>query len=329
MAALAIDGFVASRSVEWAELDSICARIEGGSPLDPATVLRLGQLYREAVADLAVARRRFAGAPLVARLEELVSTARDVVYDAPRRASLLPLLRFATRGWWRLLALSWRWTLGAAGVFIGLTVVVATWAAEDPLEAGRTLPVALRRIPLTPHDTIRQAVGLPRGVPQLDNSWTALAALVLAIFAIAGGLLAGVGTVVVLGLGALQLGVPIGLALHAGESSTILRLIAANGALLAIIVALAGGQGLRVGATVIGRRGAPQQAGSSGVADAGQQAALVLAGSLPFLAAAAGLQALAGTSPGVGPVVPLGLLAITALIAGTVLLGVPPDRHHP
>ena len=59
-------------------------------------------LYRAAAADLAFARRRFPGDPLIARLEALVLRARATVYArSGRRASLW---RFFTRGYWRRLA---------------------------------------------------------------------------------------------------------------------------------------------------------------------------------------------------------------------------------
>ena len=72
-------------------------------------------LYRAAAADLAFARRRFPGEPLVARLEALVLRARATVYArAGRRASLVA---FFTRGYWRRLAErpgAGRWSRGAA-----------------------------------------------------------------------------------------------------------------------------------------------------------------------------------------------------------------------
>jgi uncharacterized membrane protein SpoIIM required for sporulation len=155
-------------------------------------------------------------------------------------------------------------------------------------------------------------------VPELAASWTALAALVVAVLAIAGGVLAGVGTVAVLGVCGLQLGVPIGLAVAIGQGARIGTLIAANGALLVLMVALAGGQGLRIGRAVLDNRDA---------AAAGEQAALMLLGCLPLAAVAAGLQSLAGASAGAGPVAPLGVLALVAVFAGVIALGGARDRR--
>ncbi len=60
---------------------------------------RLGALYRATTADLALARRRFAGDPTVARLEALVTRARPLVYDRARRGG--SVAEFATTGYWR------------------------------------------------------------------------------------------------------------------------------------------------------------------------------------------------------------------------------------
>src|SRR3954467_4664137 len=95
--------FVADRSGAWTELEQ-ALRYAGDRPerLGSGGVRRLGELYRAAVADLAYARRAFAGDPLVARLERLVLRARACVYGrVGKRASLW---HFVSRGYWQRLA---------------------------------------------------------------------------------------------------------------------------------------------------------------------------------------------------------------------------------
>jgi len=75
-----LEAFLRDRSPDWEELSGLLDRA-GHRPqrLGAEGVLRLGALYRASVADLAVARRRFAGDPLVERLERLVLRARQIV----------------------------------------------------------------------------------------------------------------------------------------------------------------------------------------------------------------------------------------------------------
>jgi hypothetical protein len=100
---LSPERFAAERGPAWEELEAALRRA-GDRPerLGRDGVRRLGTLYRAAAADLAFARRRFPGDPLVGRLEALVLRARATVYArSGRRASLVA---FFTRGYWRRLA---------------------------------------------------------------------------------------------------------------------------------------------------------------------------------------------------------------------------------
>jgi uncharacterized RDD family membrane protein YckC len=79
--------FEADRGAAWSELDAALKQC-GDRPerLGASGVRRLGELYRSAAADLAFARRRYPGDPLVARLEALVLRARAAVYARSGRS---------------------------------------------------------------------------------------------------------------------------------------------------------------------------------------------------------------------------------------------------
>ena len=91
--------------------------------LGPARVLRLGELYRAAAADLATARRRYPRDPAIARLEALVGRARHLVYDA--RGRRVSFWRFVTRDYWRLVAEQPRLLLLAAVLLGGASALGA------------------------------------------------------------------------------------------------------------------------------------------------------------------------------------------------------------
>src|SRR4051812_38416504 len=95
-----VDRFTREREAGWNELEQLVSAAKTRPErLGAESVRRMGALYRQAAADLALARRRFRGETVVGRLEALVGRARNLVYDAdPRRESLVEF--FAT-GYWR------------------------------------------------------------------------------------------------------------------------------------------------------------------------------------------------------------------------------------
>ena len=84
--AVNLEAFVRSRQGAWTELDGLLRRARGRPErLGPDGVLRLGELYRGAVADLARGRRSSPTDPAVRALEELVNRARATIYVVPPR----------------------------------------------------------------------------------------------------------------------------------------------------------------------------------------------------------------------------------------------------
>ena len=136
---LSPERFAAERAAAWEELEA-ALRQAGDRPekLGRDGVRRLGALYRAAAADLAFARRRFPGEPLVGRLEALVLRARATVYArAGRRASLVA---FFTRGYWRRLAERPLLVLAAWLLLAGPALAGGAWGAADPPPAAGLIP---------------------------------------------------------------------------------------------------------------------------------------------------------------------------------------------
>ena len=104
--------------------------------LEPAAVLELGALYRQAAADLAFARRRFPGDPVVLRLEDLVVRGRGAVYGHARRGGRVR--DFVARGYWRRLAERPVPLLAAWALLLVPAVAAGLWALSD---AGAALAV--------------------------------------------------------------------------------------------------------------------------------------------------------------------------------------------
>jgi len=295
--------FEAERGTGWRRLEA-ALRGAGARPerLGPDGVLELGALYRRAAADLAYARRRFPGDPVVARLEGLVVRARGVVYgQAPRRGSLWG---FLSRGYWQrlaerpaALAVSWLLLLVPA-------LAAALWAAGDPGAALGIVPSELQAAANPPPEgrDYAPAEGAAFSTQVLVNN------IRVTLTAFAGGILFGVGTVFALVFNGLVLGVVAGLAFDAGNGPAFLRLVSAHGPLELSCIVVGGAAGLRVGWALISP--GPRRRGRALVQEARLAVELAL-GTAPWLV-------VCGFAEGflTGPDLPLGVqLAIGVALA--------------
>jgi uncharacterized membrane protein SpoIIM required for sporulation len=241
-----LDAFLAERGPEWDNLEAVVKRA-GGRPerLGAQGALELGRGYRAAVADLALARRRYPGDPVVERLERLVLAARQAVYG--RRRGVGTLFGFATRRYWQLVA-ERRGMLALAALATFLPcVLAAVWALHDP---GAALGLVPQQFQAAAHPHIHK---FPFGA-------TTQAALASSIFtnniqvtflAFGGGLLLGAGSLAVLAYNGVILGALGGVTLGAGNFAVFVRYIVPHGILELSCFTVAGAAGLRLGWALI------------------------------------------------------------------------------
>ena len=302
--------FEAERGTGWRRLDD-ALREAGPRPerLGPEGVLELGTLYREAAADLAYARRRFPGDPLVARLEALVVRGRGAVYGQARRRG--SLWRFLSRGYWERLAAR-PWALAASWLLLLVpALAAAVWAARDPGAALGIVPSELQAAANPPSEgrDYSPAEGAAFSTRVLVNN------IGVTLTAFAGGILFGLGTVLALVFNGLVLGVVGGLAVDAGNGPAFLRLVSAHGPLELSCIVVGGAAGLRVGWALISP--GPRRRGRALVQEARLAVELAL-GTAPWLV-------LCGFAEGflTGPDLPLDVqvaigVALAALFWGLV-----------
>jgi uncharacterized membrane protein SpoIIM required for sporulation len=286
--------FEAERGDDWQRLQDALAR-SGGRPerLGPDGVRELGALYRGAAADLAYARRRFPGDPVVARLEGLVVAGRGAVYgQAPRGGALRA---FLSRGYWRRLAerpvlIFVTWLLLLAPAAAG-----ALWAAGDPGAALGLVPGELQAAadpPAEGRDFDAETAAAFSAQVMFNNIQVTLTAF-------AGGILAGAGTVLALLFNGLILGVVAGLAFEAGNGLAFLRLVSSHGPLELSCIVVGGIAGLRLGWAIIAP--GPGRRGPAVVAEARNAVELAL-GTVPWLVLCGVLEGFA-----TGPDLPVGV----------------------
>ena len=295
---------MSQRRARWQELDALVGRAgRRAEALGPDGVRRLGALYRASAADLALARRRFAGDPVVPRLETLVARARPLVYERVRRGGTL--LEFAMTGYWRRVRERPGLLLVSALLLFGPWVLSAVWAVRDPGAASGVVPSEYRSV--TEPRERRTDLGLTTDEQAAFSSEIFTNNIRVTLVAFAGGIAAGLGTAVLLVYQGVLFGAITGLSIWAGNGEAFFELVAAHGVLELSCVVVASAAGLRMGWALVSpghrRRGAA-------LATEARVAVEIVLGTAPWLV-------LAGLVEGF--LTPRGLGLTTAVVLGVAL----------
>jgi uncharacterized membrane protein SpoIIM required for sporulation len=243
-----VDAFVAERSPAWERLETL-VHDAGKRPerLGPDRVRELGLWYRETVADLALARRRYPSDPAVRRLERLVTDARHLVYDSERRRG--GVREFVSHGYWRRIRERPVPLLVAVLFLFAPALLSGVWAWRDPGAASGMVSSQYQRV------TEPRPSNTDLGVSVSDQA--ALASeiftnnITVTMLAFGGGLLLGLGTLLVLVQNGVLLGVVAGLSIGAGNGRPFFSLITAHGVLELSCICIAAAAGLRVGWAIV------------------------------------------------------------------------------
>ena len=243
-----LDRFVAERSPTWLELEALVRDARSRpSRLGADRVRRFGECYRSTAADLALARRRFAGDPVVARLEVLVERSRQGVYSAP--SARAGVLDFFANGYWRRVR-ERKGILAIAFLCLAVPAMLGGfWAWRDPGPASGLAPGQYQSV------TQPRPAGESLGLTVDEETGIASKIFVnnigVTFYAFAGGLLLGLGTLYVLLQNGVLLGVVGGLAIGAGNGRAFFELVTAHGVLELSCIVVSGAAGLRLGWAMI------------------------------------------------------------------------------
>lgn len=244
-----LDRFLREREPEWSELDRLVkdARRGRSERLGPEGVRRMGTLYRSATADLAWARRRVPGDPVVSRLEGLVNRSRLLVYNAePGRGSVKSF--FGTGYWQRVRERPVPLVLAALLLF-GPAALSVMWALQDPGAASGVVPGALRSV--TEERSGSNDLGLSGGESAAFSSMIFTNNIRVTILAFAAGILVCLGTAFVLIFNGVTFGALGGMAFGAGNGERFLALVTPHGVLELSCIVVAAAAGLRMGWAIV------------------------------------------------------------------------------
>ncbi len=237
-----IDRFVEDRRVRWARLAHLVTKAQGRvSRLEAAEVLELGELYRAATSDLAIARRDHPRDAVAERLNDLVAAAHALVYSqAPtsagrlRRAVLYDVPETARA--------TLPFTLVALAVLLLPAVVSYVAGVIWPDVAASALSEETKRA-LAER---RPGTEIPAAMRPIAGPLIVANNVRVAVVAFAGGMTGGVLTIFVLVLNGADLGAVFAVLSGSAGASALLVFILAHGFLEISAIVLASGAGLRI-----------------------------------------------------------------------------------
>jgi uncharacterized membrane protein SpoIIM required for sporulation/uncharacterized RDD family membrane protein YckC len=305
----------------WRDLRSLIVRAGGSGlhALPEADVSRFAALYRETSADLARARTYGGSRELIYTLERLVGAGHNLLYRPPRHG-LRRAGQWVASGFPSLVRRRWRPIVLAAG-FLYVPALLAFAAARmEPGWVREVLPVGM--IARAEEGVQREVEGL--GYVEVEDVFMPVMAsgliannVQVTFIAFAGGVLAGIGTVLVLVLNGVFLGAAAGLFANHGISLYLWTFVLPHGVIELTAIAIAGGAGLWLGSAILlpgrlTRREAMERRG--------REAVSLIAGTTLLLLAAGVIEGFISPSP-LPREIKLLLAALFAAALAAYLLG--------
>lgn len=313
--------WVARRNAAWGEFERETRELadRGLDALDGAALVGYAARYRAVSADLARARTYGAGSAITDRLERLVGAAHAQLYRADTRQT--PRIGDLVLRAWPAAVVRQRATIGLATLafllpgLAGWGVVRATPAiAEEIVDATmreRAAAAEARRARGEKYVTFDATERPTVAIAIIGNN------VRVALLCFAGGVFAGVGALVLLGLNGLQLGAAAGHYANVGQLGYLGEFIVGHGPLELFAIWVAGAGGFLLGRALVapGRwtRGAALRL-------AGREAGMLVGSSALMLVLAGLIEGLLSAS-GADWALRLGAAAGSVLLLGLWLLG--------
>lgn len=248
--------FVRERMERWEELEQLvdAARRRGFRSFGEDGARRLGELYRTVASDLALAQTLCVSPGTIAHLNRLCVATHNVVYASSRASPARRTAGFLTGGFPSLVRETWRYHAFAALVLFGSAVVAYLAYRADPALAREAVgsDMYLRALHAKElADSSSQYIEMP-SLSRPFFSWGLVANNVnVSLMLFAMGALAGVGTVLLLAVNGLHIGGAVAVFAEVGVSGSILTWMSAHGPMELGAICIAGGAGLRMGASLL------------------------------------------------------------------------------
>lgn len=305
------DEFIARRRESWERLEALVERAGAGlAGLSAEELRELGRLYRQAAADLAVARRDLPGHAVVGFLNGLVARGHGAVYRESGAGGAARVRAFFAAGFPRAFRATWPATLAAFLMFFlpALAGFAATY--RDPTLAAALLPgteFIVEEVQAGNEWWLRiNAEGPAQASAEIMTN-----NIGVAFRAFAGGVVFGVYTLYVLVTNGLLLGIVAGAAQRFDFAANLWGFVAAHGVVELSVIFIAGGAGLQLGWALL-RPGLLTRRAALVVA--ARRALILILGCVPLLVIAGLIEAFISPAP-----LPLALKLAVALLSGMAL----------
>ena len=238
--------FLESRLSKWKRLEELTARVSRLrlKNLSGEEVREFGRLYRRTAADLAIAREEVTDKRLVNYLNYLVGRAHGAIYRS-ESSGFAVFINFFRYDFPAIFRKTFPFTLAAFITFILATVFASVVCLLDEGFADRIAP-GMRQDIIGHHnwtDAINNANPLASTSIQQNN-------ITVTFYAFAGGVLAGVGTLLVLVKNGLQLGMVLSLCFRY-RFWEIPIFVSAHGVIELTAIFISGGAGLLIGKALL------------------------------------------------------------------------------
>ena len=247
--------FVARKRDTWEAFRAAAQRLEHGglARLPAAEIPGFSARYREVAADLARARTYGVDPQVTAYLERLVAAGHSALYHG-RGARHAPLTQYLLADFPAAVVASWRQVLAAFLLFMVPAAVGFVMLRERPQLAEEIVsPVMVSRAEQAAE---RQAEGIGYAAAESGERPVIAAAIIsnnirVCIMAFAGGMLAGILTVLALVFNGLAIGTGFGVFANYGAAGYLGAFVAGHGVLELTAIFVSGGAGFRLAHALI------------------------------------------------------------------------------
>ena len=279
------NGWIAARRDDWDRLHALTTTVEskGLKSLSTDELRDFGLLYRRATADLSAVRTDRTAQSLAEYLNRLVSRAHNFVYSG-QRTSLFSVWTFLSADFPSLVRRLWPYiltsvTLCLLGALLGSLETVARPHFMRAV-LGPEMVATIER-----HEMWTESVLSAK--PQ-ESSAIMTNNIGVTFYVFAGGILAGIPTVLMLFWNGMSVGIISTACAQHGMALDLWSFVAAHGALELPSIFIAGGAGLRIATGLLFPGNLTRK---TSLARAGGEAVRLLAGTIPMLFIAGILEA--------------------------------------
>jgi uncharacterized membrane protein SpoIIM required for sporulation len=237
------------RQGHWKRLEQLLDASGGRAglrSLSPGDLEELGLLYRQAAADLAVLRQDAGGAAFAHALNQLLARAHHTIYSADGKRPAAALRDFV-RQYPAVVRRNARYCAIALLVFLAGAVVGTVLSVHDPefktQVLGPQMVETINRQEMWTHSIV--------AIKPIASSQIMTNNITVTLMAFAMGITAGLGTLYMMALNGLMIGVVGTACWMAGMSTQLWSFVAPHGSIEIPSIILAGGAGLRLGSGLL------------------------------------------------------------------------------